>query len=233
MVAEHEMAVEAVSGWPMSELQRGWCEREIQQELPELCIVSLQASPRVGSLTGPSPPPVLHRLRELSNRWRGARAVNVRQEPVPAAYRVFFRHIGLDPDTARTPIEAAVLERMLDGGFLSRGVLSDVLTIATVDTGVPVWALDANTLSGPLGIRLSREGERLGDSREGPSVAPGRLVVADADRALAVLFGELAPAHTPRAGTRRLTLFSVQVAGVAQLHIEEALWACRLLLEGG
>ena len=56
----------------------------------------------------------------LSNRCRGARAVTLRREPVPAAYRVFFRHIGLDPDVVRTPIEAAVLERMLHGGFLSR-----------------------------------------------------------------------------------------------------------------
>ena len=83
------------------------------------------------------------RLRELSNRFRGAQAVAIRREPVPAAYRVFFRHIGLDPDVVRTPIEAAVLERMLRGGFLSGGLLEDMLLIALVDTGVPVWALDA------------------------------------------------------------------------------------------
>ena len=73
----------------------------------------------------------------------------VRREPVPAAYRVFFRQIGLDPDVVRTPIEAAVLERMLRGGFPSRGLLADVLLIALVDTGVPVWALDAECVDGP------------------------------------------------------------------------------------
>ncbi len=133
------------------------------------------------------------RLRELSNRWRGARAVNVRQEPIPAAYRVFFRHIGLDPDVHRTPIEAAVLERMLDGGFLSEGLLADILTIGLIDTAVPVWALDADTVNGPLGIRVSRAEERLGRGREGPSLGGGRLVVADADSPLAILFGQLAP----------------------------------------
>jgi DNA/RNA-binding domain of Phe-tRNA-synthetase-like protein len=184
-----------------------------------------------GSLTGSSPPGVLQRLHELSNRWRGARAVNVRQEAIPAAYRVFFRHIGLDPDVTRTPIEAAVLERMLDGGFLSGGLLADILTIALIDTSVPVWALDFDTVNGPLGIRLSRAEERLGRGPDGPILGGGRLVVADADSALAILFGELASYHEPTAATRRLALFAVQVAGVPALHVEETLWACRSALE--
>ena len=74
-----------------------------------------------------------------------------------------------------------------------------MLLIALVDTGVPVWALDAESLDGPLGIRASREGERLGRSADAPPLPGGRLVVADASAALAVLFGELAPGHEPRA----------------------------------
>jgi DNA/RNA-binding domain of Phe-tRNA-synthetase-like protein len=213
---------------------RGWCEREVQQELPGLglmCTTIELASRR--SLTGSSPPPVLARLRELSNRWRGARAVNVRQEPIPAAYRVFFRHIGLDPDVTRTPIEAAVLERMLEGGFLSEGLLADILTIGLIDTAVPVWALDADTVDGPLGIRVTRSGERLGRGQEGPSLGGGRLVVADADSPLAILFGQLAQGHEPSSHTRRLSLFAVQVAGVPALHAEETLWACRSALSDG
>ena len=110
---------------------------------------------------------------------------------MPAAYRVFFRHIGLDPDVVRTPIEAAVLERMLRGGFLTGGLLEDVLLIALVDTGVPVWALDAEAVDGQLGIRASAEGEPLGRSRDAPALPAGRLVVADASAALAVLFGRV------------------------------------------
>jgi DNA/RNA-binding domain of Phe-tRNA-synthetase-like protein len=156
--------------------------------------------------------------------------VNVRQEAIPAAYRVFFRHIGLDPDVTRTPIEAAVLERMLDGGFLSEGLLADILTLGLIDTAVPVWALDADTLNGPLGIRLSRSGERLGGGSEGPSLGAGRLVVADADHPLSILFDDPAPAHAPTASTRRLSLYAVQVAGVPALHVEETLWSCRSAL---
>jgi hypothetical protein len=130
----------------------------------------------------------------------------------------------------RTPIEAAALERMLRGGFLSGGLLADVLLIALVDTGVPVWALDADSVDGPLGIRSSREGERLGRSADAPELPAGRLVIADAAGAVAILFGELAPGHQPGAGTSRLALFAIQVAGVPTLYVEEALWTCRMAL---
>lgn len=210
---------------------RGWCDHEVQQELPGLGLMFNDFQVNIdGSLTGSSPPAVIARLRELSNRWRGARAVNVRQEAIPAAYRVFFRHIGLDPDVTRTPIEAAVLERMLDGGFLSEGLLADVLTLGLIDTAVPVWALDADTLNGPLGIRLSRPEELLGGGGEGPSLGAGRLVVTDADNVLAILFDDPAPNHVPTASTRRLSLYAVQVAGVPALHVEETLWSCRSAL---
>ena len=173
----------------------GWCAREVEEDLPELRVVLARGAGRRqrAPLTGESPRDIEERLRELSNRFRGARAVGVRREPVPAAYRVFFRHIGLDPDIVRTPIEEAVLERMLRGGFLSGCLLEDVLLIALVDTGVPVWALDAESMDGPLGIRPSREGERLGRGPGRPVLPAGRLVIADASAALAILFGRLAP----------------------------------------
>ena len=214
------------------ELELGWRAREVEQELPELRLVVAQTHvARQGSITARSPPGVEGRLHELSNRFRGSRAVAIRREPVPAAYRVFFRHIGLDPDIVRTPIEAAALDRMLRGGFLSGGLLEDVLLIALVDTGVPVWALDSGAVDGPLGIRSSSEGEPLGRSSGAPPLPAGRLVVADASTALAVLFGELAPGHEAGADTRRLTLFAIQVGGVPSLYVEEALWTCSAALE--
>jgi DNA/RNA-binding domain of Phe-tRNA-synthetase-like protein len=162
---------------------------------------------------------------------RGATAVAVRRQPVPSAYRVFFRHIGLDPDSVRTPVEAAVLERMLRGGFLSAGLLADVLLIAMLDTGVPVWALDAATLEGPLGIRSSKPGERLGRATDAAQLAAGRLVVADSSTPLALLFGELAQGHAPAPRSRHLALFALQVEGVPRLYVEEALWSARAALE--
>ena len=65
------------------------------------------------------------RLRELSDRFLGGHAIQMRQRPIPWAYRVFFRQIGLDPDTTRTPIEQLALERMQHGNFRSRNQLDD------------------------------------------------------------------------------------------------------------
>ena len=58
----------------------------------------------------------------------------------------------------------------------------------------------------------------------------GRLVVADARSPLAVLFGELAPGHGVTGDTASMRLFSVQVAGVPAIHVEEALFQCSEIL---
>jgi DNA/RNA-binding domain of Phe-tRNA-synthetase-like protein len=210
----------------------GWCASEVEQELPDLRVQSCTV--RVGrrsSLTGDSPPDVEARLREASSRIRGGRAIAMRREPVPAAYRVFFLQIGMDPDVDRTPIEAAVTERMLRGGFPTGGLLEDVLLMALLDTGVPVWALAADAIDGPLGIRTSLDSEQLGQGPDAPLLPRGRLVVADASCALALLFDDVAASHAPRADTRELALFSIQVSGVPTLYVEEALWSARTALE--
>lgn len=210
----------------------GWRSVEIEDELPQLRLVLSRARlTRAGSAGGRSPRGVQRRLEDLSNRYRGARAVGVRREPVPSAYRVFYRQIGLDPEVARTPIEAVVLERMLRGGFLSEGLLQDALLIALIDTGVPVWALDARAVQGELGVRLSSEGERLGRAADAWSLPAGRLVVADDSVALGLLFGEMAGECQPDGRTSELELFAVQVSGVPTLYVEEALWSARHSLE--
>ena len=93
-------------------------------------------------------------MRELSDRYRGAGVVAMRTQPIPHAYRTFFRQVGVDPDAARIPSEAAAVGRLLKGGFEARDAVADALLIALVETGVPVWALDADVVDcGSLGIR--------------------------------------------------------------------------------
>jgi B3/4 domain-containing protein len=144
---------------------------------------------------------------------------------VPAAYRAFSRHVGLDPDVDRPPVEAVVVERLMHGGFRSRGRVEDALLVGALETGVPLWALDADRLEGPLGVRAARTGERLGEGELAPDLPAGRLVVADARRPVAVLLGAVADGEGPGPAARRLCVFAVRVAGVPQVYVEEALWA--------
>lgn len=203
-------------------LEEGWVDRELALEFPELRLVSVVA-PAPGRRT---PSALRERLALLADRFHGARALTLRREPVPHAYRVFFRHVGLDPDVQRTPVEAAALDRLVQGGFASRGPLEDALIVAVVETGVPVSAVDDERLEGPLGLRGARAGERLGEGEYAADLAPGRVIVADAAGPVAVLFGDVAASHRPGRDCARLRLFAVAVPGVPALHVEEALFGC-------
>jgi DNA/RNA-binding domain of Phe-tRNA-synthetase-like protein len=209
--------------------EEGWVARDLALEYPDLRLVSVTAPAPARR----SPSALRERLRVLADRFHGARALTMRREPVPAAYRAFFRHVGLDPDVQRTPVEAAALDRLVQGGFVSRGPLEDALLVAVVETGVPVWALDDDRLDGPLGLRGAQHGERLGEGEYAADLPAGRIVVADAGAPVAVLFGELAPSHTPGRDTARLRLFAVAVPGVPALHVEEALFGCADALSEG
>lgn len=194
---------------------------DVADEFPALRLRYLELEARPGR----SSRGVKHRLRDMSSRFRGPQAVAMRQEPIPWAYRVFYRHIGLDPDADRTPVEHAAVQRLIQGAFKSRNRLDDALLIALVETGVPIWALDAATVQGALSIRLTGTGERLGRDA-GAALVSGRLVVADERSPLAVLFGDLAPEHVVTSRTTRMTLFTVQVQGVPEIHVEEAIYTC-------
>jgi DNA/RNA-binding domain of Phe-tRNA-synthetase-like protein len=175
----------------------------------------------------PTPKPIVGRLQMMSNRFRGGSVVAMRTHPIPRAYRSFFRQIGLDPDTTRIPSEEAALARLMHGGFRSNGLVNDAITIALVETGVPIWALDADHVGeGGLGIRTSASGDRLGTTEYGDYLEPGRLVVADASCVHGLLFGALAPGHGVSRRTRRIVLYAIGVDGVPSIHIEEALWLC-------
>jgi len=201
-------------------LREGEVEATLAEEWPGLRLAWM-AFPAV---PGPSPRELRERLRLLSDRFRGPQAIALRRQPIPHAYRVFFRHVGLEPDETRTPVEALALERMKHGGFRSRSLLDDAITIAVMDTSVPVWALDAAALEGELRLRAARGRETLGRGEQARSIPDGRLVVADAARPVAVLFGDPAPGCGVTAGSRELVIYSVAVPGVPPIHVEEALW---------
>ena len=171
------------------ELISGWVDAELAEEFPELGLDYVRLEAR----SGRSPFAVRDRLRELSDRFTGAKVVHMRQDPVPWAYRVFFRQVGVDPDSDRTPVERIAVERLEWGGLRSQNLLDDALVIATVETGVPVIAFDADKVGDHLGLRLSRRGEPLGGG--GRPLSARQIVVADEDRPC-----RCCSARSPRSG---------------------------------
>jgi DNA/RNA-binding domain of Phe-tRNA-synthetase-like protein len=178
-----------------------------------------------------SPRSVVRTLKQLAGRYRGASVVTMRTKPIPQAYRTFFRQIGLDPDVDRVPSEHVAVERLVHGGFRSVDLITDACLIALIETGVPVWALDADAVApGGLGIRPSTEADTERSRAEGSSLPPGTLVVADAATVHGRLFAPPEPGHGVHARTQRVTVFAIGVDGVPAVHLEEALWICLELL---
>ena len=206
------------------ESRAGQVAAELREEFPGLALRHLL----VERGSGRSPAAVKERLRDLSDRFTGAKAINLRQQPIPWAYRVFYRHIGLDPDRTLTPVEEIALERMRRGHFRSRNLLDDALTISISETGVAVRAFDADQVAGDPGIRASAPGEGL-SGRPG-ELPPGTLVVADERRPLALLFGATGEGIGVHPKTRRTLLTAIQVKGVSDLVAEEALWVAATMM---
>ena len=205
--------------------QQGWVAPHIASEFPGLGIAWVE----VDAKPGRSPEPVRRHLRDLSDRTYGSQAIRLRERPIPWAYRVFFRQIGLDPDRTRTPVEQLTLDRLHDGGFRSHGLPTDALNVAIVETGVALRAFDAEAFEGRLCIRDTAPGESLaGQTAE---LAKGTLAIADEARPVAMLFGAAAEGLEVDKRTRRIAVAAVQVKGVPQIAVEEALWMAASTLE--
>jgi DNA/RNA-binding domain of Phe-tRNA-synthetase-like protein len=202
----------------------GFVSPELAAEFPGLRLDWVTVSVRMRQ----SPREIKSRLRHLSSRYRGTSVIAMRTQPIPHAYRTFFRQIGLDPDVNRIPSERAALQRLMDGHFRPRNLIDDSRLIALVETGVPVWAVDSDLVdAGGLGIRQTIDGDRLGSTEYGSHLQPGRLAVVDRRCVHALLFDpHVAPGHEARPHTKHVALFTVGVDGVPAIHIEEALWVC-------
>jgi len=215
---EHDLGAELEASELSAVPERGWVADDVSVELAGVglhCLLVERGS-------GRSPRHVKDRLKVLAGRYSGAQAVNLRHQAIPWAYRVFFRHIGLDPDEQRTPVEEVALERMRKGGFPSVSLLDDALTIAIAESGVALRAFDADCVDGRLGIRLSAPEEPL-EGRPG-DLPIGTLVIADEVRPIALLFGATGSGRGVSDKSKRTLLCAIQVRGVPDIAVEEALW---------
>ncbi|WP_334131402.1 phenylalanine--tRNA ligase subunit beta [Silanimonas lenta] len=117
---------------------------------------------------------------------------------------------GLDPN-ASSPVW--LTEKLKRCGLKPISPLVDITNLVMLELGQPMHAFDADTLTGPVGVRHGREGEslKLLDERE-VAIDGGFLVITDADRpvALAGVMGGFDTRITE--GTTRVFLESAHFA---------------------
>ena len=169
-----------------------------------------------------APPP--RGLRALSDRYRGATVIAMRTHPIPRAYRTFYRQIGLDPDRADPVASGRRSTVCFTASFARADLIADALLVAR--------ARDrrARLGAGRRGGRRHRprhpgeSGRRPAGTGAGwlrwPAVARRRRPT----RVHAPLFGTPLPGHGSGAVGGDRALYAVGVAGVPQIHVEEALW---------
>ena len=128
--------------------------------------------------------------------WTGARVVGheARLDPLlsacearvrttppadSASVRTMYKRVGLDPTKTR-PSNEALLRRVRKGGALPRiNSLVDVVNWCSVEFQLPYGLYDLAQVSGPVTLRIGREGEAYMGIRKDAVHVGGRIAVAD------------------------------------------------------
>jgi DNA/RNA-binding domain of Phe-tRNA-synthetase-like protein len=111
-----------------------------------------------------------------------AAAERAAQEDPPAesaAVRAMYRRVGLDP-TRRRPSSEALLRRVRKGEGLPRiNSVVDVCNWCSLEFQLPYGLYDLDRVSGPVTLRLGREGEAYAGIRKDEVHVAGRIALAD------------------------------------------------------
>ena len=106
---------------------------------------------------------------------------NVRITPPPesAAVRTMYKRVGLDPTKTR-PSNEALLRRVRKGDTIPRiNSLVDIVNWCSLEFQLPYGLYDFAKVSGPVTMRLGREGESYAGIRKDDVNVGGRITVAD------------------------------------------------------
>lgn len=141
----------------------------------------------VGGLAvrGPGFADALALQRAAEQHVRATRTADgLREDALFRAYRDFYWKLGIDPTKTR-PSGEALNRRVLHGKPLpSVNAFVDAYNAASLATGVPIGAYDADVLEGPLALRLAQRGETFHGLGEpvGRALDGGEVVLADGAR---------------------------------------------------
>ncbi len=113
----------------------------------------------------------------------------IKDEPLFRAYRDFFWRVGVDPTRTR-PASEALVRRILAGKMLPTiNTAVDAYNLASIRTGIPIAAFDADTLAGELAMRFAEEGEAfLGIGMTAPVLLHKNQVILTDDDAIVAVY---------------------------------------------
>ncbi len=113
----------------------------------------------------------------------------IKDEPLFRAYRDFFWRVGVDPTRTR-PASEALVRRILAGKMLPTiNTAVDAYNLASIRTGIPIAAFDADTLAGELSMRFAEDGEEfLGIGMATPVLLHKNQVILTDDDAIVAVY---------------------------------------------
>lgn len=95
------------------------------------------------------------------------------------AVRTMYKRVGIDPTKTR-PSNEALLRRIRKGGAIPRiNTMVDIINWCSVEFQLPYGLYDLSRVSGPVTLRLGRDGEEYGGIRKDAVHVAGRITVVD------------------------------------------------------
>jgi len=157
----------------------------------------------------------------------------IRDEPLFRAYRDFFWSVGVDPTKTR-PASEALVRRVLAGKpFPTINCAVDAYNLASIRSGIPLAAFDADRLNGDLTMRFAVDGEEfLGIGIKNPVILKSnQIILADSDDIVAIYPYRDSDATKITPHTKTIHLVACGVPKVEPGQVREAYDLAKQFLE--
>jgi len=140
-------------------------------------------------------------------------------------YRDFFWKIDIDPTKIRPASEALIRRILQENPIPKVNTAVDAYNLASIMSGVPIAAFDANTVIGSLHMRFSKLGEIfLGIGMGKPKgLKGGEIVISDNNRLVAVYPYRDSDDTKITLKTQKIILMSCGVPGITEKDLDQAL----------
>lgn len=169
-------------------------------------------------------------VREIKSRFT---LDQIKSEPLFRAYRDFFWSVGVDPTKTRPASEALVRRILSTGRLPTINTAVDAFNLASVRTGIPIAAFDADSITGDLVMRFAHGGETfLGIGMDKPIVLrENQVVLTDSEQTIAIYPYRDSDATKVDLETRNILIIICGVPKVDRTDVALAFGVCAGFLE--